>query len=85
MKKLEYESILERVRAGNFCDCGHYHCPVVREDGAIIFAAGKVDPQGNFEGAQRLLHDLRRECGRPVYVRRAGDMSDPPEGCPMQH
>lgn len=58
---IDYQRILADVRRGGFCDSGHYHCPLVRHDGAIIFPSGILRPDGSFRGAARLREELERD------------------------
>jgi hypothetical protein len=56
--KLNYDAVLAAARAEKFCDVGHYYCPTLRHDGALIFRSGILRPCGLFEGARRLAELL---------------------------
>lgn len=65
--QVDYTAVLDLVLRGHFTDCGGYYAPAVRSDGTVIFPSGKVTPDGQFNGAGRLLSQLQAELTRPAY------------------
>lgn len=62
--KMDYKLVLADVLSGSFCDTGHFYCPVIRQDGAIVFPSGILRPDGSFSGADRLRDELERPVSR---------------------
>lgn len=54
---VDYKLVLDAAQHEHYCDVGHYYCPTLRADGALIFPSGIVRPDGTFSGA-RALYDL---------------------------
>jgi hypothetical protein len=55
---LDYAAVLAAAQREAYCDVGHYKCPCLRPDGALVFPSGIVRQDGTFEGAARLYELL---------------------------
>jgi hypothetical protein len=89
---MNFNAIMQVARDGGFCDCGHYYCPRMRTDGALVFPSGILHPDGTFNGAKRLGAELEnlsnyqraREPGKWFAAGEHPMISFPPPACPAE-
>lgn len=52
-------AVIAAVKAGCFCDVGHFYCPEELPSGGVRFPCGAIVlPDGTFKGPARLLEQL---------------------------
>jgi hypothetical protein len=52
------EAVLASIEAGEFCDCGHYYCPMPLPDGYRFPSGARLWRDGRYAGPPRLFNIL---------------------------